>query len=150
VTGKLWETEHGPGGGDELNLIVAGHNYGWPIVSNGTQNGMTFQASREGMDLPVLFWMPTIAPGGITFYPGARYPNWRNQLFVTGLGGQVLKRLIIRSDRVTLQENVFDNLGRIRDIIVGPDGYFYVATALPGQRLSDTTVGYVLRLVPAK
>ena len=102
------------------------------------------------MDSPVVFWTPTMAPGGIAFYTGNRYPKWKNQLLVTGLGGQVLRRLVIEKDKVTHQEVVFDNLGRIRDIIIGPDGYFYVATALPGRALADTTVGFVLRLVPVK
>lgn len=149
VTGKLWATEHGPNSGDELNLILPGHNYGWPVVSNGTQPGVT-KTEQEGLDSPVVFWTPTLAPGGIAFYSGNRYPKWKNQLFVTGLAGQQLRRLVIERDKVTHQEVVFDNLGRIRDIVIGPDGCFYVATALPGRRLSDTTVGYVLRLVPVK
>jgi glucose/arabinose dehydrogenase len=144
ATGKLWETEHGPNGGDELNLLQAGHNYGWAVVSNGTQPGIT-KTEQEGMDSPVVFWTPTMAPGGIAFATGNRYPKWKDQLFVTGLGGQVLRRITIDKDKVTHQEVVFDNLGRVRDIIQGPDGFFYVATALPGQRLSDTTVGFVLR-----
>ena len=145
----MWETEHGPNAGDELNLLKAGHNYGWAVVSNGTQPGIT-ETERAGMDSPIVFWTPTMAPGGIAFATGNRYPRWKNQLFVTGLGGQVLRRLVIDKDKVTHQEVVFDNLGRVRDIIVGPDGLFYIATALPGRRLSDTTEGYVLRLVPAK
>ncbi len=147
VTGELWETEHGPSGGDELNILVRGHNYGWAVVSNGRQPGIT-ETRRPGMDSPVLFWNPSIAPAGIAFDSGDRYPGWKNQLFVTGLAGQALRRLVIAHDQVTHQEVVFDNLGRVRDIIMGPDGYFYVATALPGRRLSDTTVGFVLRLVP--
>jgi glucose/arabinose dehydrogenase len=147
ATGELWETEHGPGAGDELNLLKPGHNYGWAVVSNGTQRGIT-ETERLGMDSPVVFWTPTMAPGGIAFATSDKYPKWKNQLFITGLGGQVLRRLVLDHDKVTHQEVVFDNLGRVRDIIVGPDGLFYVATALPGQRLSDTTEGYVLRLVP--
>jgi aldose sugar dehydrogenase len=149
VTGALWETEHGPNGGDELNLLVPGHNYGWAVVSNGTQPGIT-KTEEAGMDSPVVFWTPTIAPGGIVFATGTRYPKWKNQLLVTGLGGQVLRRLVIEKDKVAHQEVVFDNLGRVRDIIQGPDGFLYVATALPGRRLSDTTVGFVLRLVPVQ
>jgi glucose/arabinose dehydrogenase len=147
VTGELWETEHGPNGGDELNIIKPGHNYGWAVVSNGRQPGVT-DTSRAGMDSPIVFWTPSIAPAGIAFDTGDRYPKWKNQLFVTALGGQVLRRIVIDHDRVTHQEVVFDNLGRVRDIIMGPDGLFYVATALPGQKLSDTTEGFVLRLVP--
>ncbi len=147
AAGELWETEHGPNAGDELNLLKPGHNYGWAVVSNGTQPGIT-ETAREGMDSPVVFWTPTMAPGGIAFVNNNKYPRWKNQLLVTGLGGQVLRRLVIEKDKVTHQEVVFDNLGRVRDIITGPDGLFYVATALPGRRLSDTTEGYVLRLLP--
>ena len=147
-TGDLWATEHGPSGGDELNHIVRGANYGWAVVSHGSQRGIT-ETERAGMESPVAFWTPSIAPGGIAFADGNRYPAWRNQLLVTGLGGQVLRRVVIADDNtVSRQEVVFDNLGRIRDIIVGPDGLFYVATALPGERMSSTTVGFVLRLVP--
>jgi glucose/arabinose dehydrogenase len=146
-TGDLWSTEHGPGGGDELNLLKPGANYGWAVVSNGRQDGIT-ETERAGMESPVAFWTPSIAPGGIAFASGNRYPRWTNHLFVTGLGGQVLRRLVIENGRVTHQEVVFDNLGRVRDIVVGPDGLFYVATALPGERMSSTTEGYVLRLVP--
>jgi aldose sugar dehydrogenase len=151
-TGKLWETEHGPNAGDELNLIQPGHNYGWPVISNGAPGrGLPpLPSEQAGMESPIVFWTPTIAPGGIAFYSGSKYPKWTNNLFVTGLGGQVLKRLVIENDKVTHQEVVFDNLGRVRDIIIGPDGYFYVATALPGRALSDTTVGFILRLVPVK
>jgi len=149
ATGSLWETEHGPNGGDELNLIKPGHNYGWAVITNGRQAGIT-KTEQDGMESPVVSWTPTIAPGGIAFYSGNRYPKWKNHLFVTGLGGQQLRRLVIEKDSVVHQEVVFDNLGRVRDIVVGPDGYFYIATALPGQRLSDTTMGFVLRLVPVK
>lgn len=152
VSGKLWETEHGPGAGDELNVIEPGHNYGWPLASNGApgRGAPPLPTELPGMDSPVVFWTPTLAPGGIAFYSGNRYPRWRNNLFVTGLGGQVLRRLTIEKDKVTHQEVVFDNLGRIRDIITGPDGDFYVATALPGRGLADTTVGFVLKLVPTE
>jgi glucose/arabinose dehydrogenase len=146
-TGELWSTEHGPGGGDELNLLKPGANYGWAVVSHGRQDGIT-ETARPGMESPVVFWSPSIAPGGIAFATGNRYPRWANQLFVTGLGGQVLRRLVIENGAVTHQEVVFDDLGRVRDIVVGPDGLFYVATALPGERMSSTTVGFVLRLVP--
>jgi glucose/arabinose dehydrogenase len=146
--GDLWETEHGPNAGDELNLLKPGHNYGWAVVTNGTQRGIT-ATEAPGMDSPVIFWTPTIAPAGIAFAT-SKYPKWKDQLFVSGLGGQTLRRLVIEHEKVTHQESVFDNLGRVRDIIVGPDGLFYIATALPGQRLSDTTEGYVLRLVPIK
>lgn len=148
-TGDLWSSEHGPRGGDELNRIEPGKNYGWAVVSNGMQPGIT-KSEQEGMESPVVHWTPTIAPAGIAFSGSAKYPGWKNDLFVTGLGGQQLRRLEISGGKVTHQEVVFNEYGRVRDIIVGPDGLFYVALSLPGQRLSDTTAGVVVRMVPAQ
>ena len=148
-TGALWSTEHGPRGGDELNLIKPGANYGWPIVSHGIQPGVV-KSEQEGMESPVVHWTPTIAPGGIAFYSGTQYPGWTNSLFVTGLGGQQLRRIEISGGKVTHQEVVFNEYGRVRDIVVGPDGLFYVILSLPGVRVSDTTAGAIVRLVPVK
>jgi glucose/arabinose dehydrogenase len=147
LTNKLWSTEHGPRGGDELNLIEPGRNYGWAVVSNGMQPGIT-KSEQDGMESPKAAWTPTIAPGGIVFYSGTRYPGWKNSLFVSGLGGQQLRRVEITKDAVTHQEVVFNDLGRVRDIVIGPDGYLYVSLSLPGQRLSDTTVGAIVRMLP--
>jgi glucose/arabinose dehydrogenase len=97
---------------------------------------------------PKAYWTPTIAPAGIVFYGGARYPGWKNSLFLSGLGGQQLRRIEITKDAVTRQEVVFNEFGRVRDIIVGPDGYFYAALSLPGQRVFDTTAGVIVRIVP--
>lgn len=127
VTGRLWSTEHGPTGGDELNVISPGHNYGWPIVSAGTQADRTFAASHAGMDAPVVTWTPTLAPSGIEFYAADKFPRWKNNLFVTGLGGQQLRRLETDGDRVTHQEVLFRDVGRVRDVVTGPDGLLYVA-----------------------
>jgi glucose/arabinose dehydrogenase len=146
-TNKLWATEHGPRGGDELNLIEPGKNYGWAVVSNGMQPGIT-KSEQEGMESPKASWTPTLAPAGIAFYSGKRYPGWTNSLFVTGLGGQQLRRLEITNDTVTHQEVIFNEFGRVRDIVIGPDGYFYVSLSLPGQRLSDTTAGVIVRMLP--
>jgi glucose/arabinose dehydrogenase len=147
ATGKLWSTEHGPRGGDELNLIEPGHNYGWAVVSNGMEPGIT-KSEQAGMDSPKAAWTPTIAPGGIAFYNGTRYPGWKNSLFLCGLGGQQLRRLEITKDAVTHQEVVFNEFGRVRDIVIGPDGLFYLSLSLPGQRVSDTTAGVIVRMVP--
>jgi glucose/arabinose dehydrogenase len=147
TTNKLWATEHGPNGGDELNLIEPGRNYGWAVVSHGMQPGIT-KSEQEGMESPKATWTPTIAPAGIAFYSGTRYPGWKNNLFVTGLGGQQLRRIEITNDKVTHQEVVFNEYGRVRDIIIGPDGYFYASLSLPGQRVSDTTAGVIVRMVP--
>jgi glucose/arabinose dehydrogenase len=147
ATNKLWATEHGPRGGDALNLIEAGRNYGWAVVSHGMEPGIT-RSEQEGMESPKATWTPTIAPAGISFYGGTRYPGWKNNLFVTGLGGQQLRRLEITNDKVTHQEVVFNEFGRVRDIVIGPDGYFYLSLSLPGQRVSDTTPGVIVRMVP--
>jgi glucose/arabinose dehydrogenase len=149
VTGKLWETEHGPTGGDELNLLEPGHNYGWAVVSNGMQPGIT-KSEQEGMDSPKAYWTPTIAPAGIAFYNGTKYPGWKNSLFIAALAGQQLRRIEISKDTVTHQEVVFNEYGRVRDIVIGPDGLFYVAVSLPGRVLSDTTAGVIIRMVPVK
>jgi aldose sugar dehydrogenase len=147
LTNKLWETEHGPTGGDELNLIEPGKNYGWAVVSNGLQAGIT-RSEQEGMESPKAAWTPTLAPAGIAFYSGNRYPGWTNSLFVCGLGGQQLRRIEITEDVVTDQEVIFNEFGRVRDIVIGPDGLFYVSLSLPGQRVSDTTAGVIVRMVP--
>jgi glucose/arabinose dehydrogenase len=147
ATGRIWETEHGPKGGDELNLIEPGHNYGWPVITSGIQAGVT-KTSQSGMEQPVIAWTPTFAPSGMTFYSGDRYPAWRGSLFVCGLASQQLRRIEVRGDKVTRQEVVLDQVGRVRDIAVGPDGYLYLALQQPGERLFDSTPGSIVRLVP--
>jgi glucose/arabinose dehydrogenase len=149
ATGLLWESEHGPMGGDELNLLEAGHNYGWPVVSHGLEPGIT-GTTHEGMEPPIVSWNPTIAPSGIHFYAGTRYPSWRNDLFVTGLGGTALRRLEVKGREVTHQEVLFNRYGRVRDVVTGPDGLLYVALQLPGAKLSASTPGMVVRLVPVE
>ena len=147
MTGTLWETEHGPTGGDELNLIEPGKNYGWAVVSNGMQPGIT-KSEQDGMESPKAAWTPTLAPAGIVFYGGDHYKGWKNSLFVCGLGGQQLRRIEVANGKVTHQEVVFNEFGRVRDIVIGPDGLLYVSLSLPGQRLSDTTAGVIVRMVP--
>lgn len=147
-TGALWESEHGPTNGDEVNLLIKGHNYGWGVVSKGTQGGIT-KTSEPGMDDPVVYYTPTLAPAGMTFYTGTRYPGWRNtSLFVGGLAGQRLMRLEVANGKVTHQEEVFNTFGRVRDIIQGPDGLFYIALQSPGPQLAGDTPGKVIRLLP--
>ena len=92
--GLLWESEHGPTGGDEINIIEKGKNYGWGVISMGVQNGIT-ERSHEGMEQPIVYYTPTIAPSGIGFYTGSKYPGWKNNLFVAALAGQQLRRLEI-------------------------------------------------------
>jgi glucose/arabinose dehydrogenase len=149
ATGFLWESEHGPMGGDELNVLDAGHNYGWPVISHGLEPGIT-ETTHAGMEPPVVYWNPTIAPSGIHFYAGTRYPGWGKDLFVTGLGGTALRRLEVKGREVTHQEILFNRYGRVRDVVTGPDGLLYVAVQLPGAKLSASTPGLVVRLVPVE
>jgi glucose/arabinose dehydrogenase len=148
VSGLLWESEHGPMGGDELNVLEAGHNYGWAAISHGLEPGIT-QTAHEGMEAPIVYWNPAIAPSGIHFYEGIRYPGWRNDLFVTGLGGTALRRLEVKGRQVLHQEVLFNSYGRVRDIVTGPDGLLYVALQVPGPSVSASSPGIVVRLVPA-
>jgi glucose/arabinose dehydrogenase len=152
VSGKLWESEHGPTGGDEINIIEKGHNYGWGVASKGIQPGI-LKSTEAGMDDPIVYYTPAVGPAQITFYTGAKYPGWKNtSLFVGTLVGQKLLRLEIAGDKVTKEEVIFDQLGRVRNIAQGPDGYLYVAlqdpTGVPGIPLSNATPGKLVRLVP--
>jgi glucose/arabinose dehydrogenase len=152
VTGKLWESEHGPNGGDEINIIQPGHNYGWGVITMGNQPGIT-ERSHPGMEQPIVYFTPGIAPTQISFYTGNRYPGWKNtSLFVCALVGEQLRRLEINGDTVTHQEVLFTQFGRVRDIVQGPDGYFYVAlqspTGINGLSLSASTAGMIVRLIP--
>jgi glucose/arabinose dehydrogenase len=152
-SGRLWESEHGPNAGDEINIIERGGNYGWGVVTKGRQPGIT-KTSEPGMIDPVAYYIPTFAPSGISFYSGGRYPGWKNtSLFVGGLGGQALRRLQIDGDRVTGQEVIFDQFGRVRDVIEGPDGYLYLALqhatgAGTSYGLVAPSPGLVVRMVP--
>jgi glucose/arabinose dehydrogenase len=152
VTGKLWESEHGPVGGDEINIIEPKKNYGWGVISWGIQPGIT-QREHEGMEQPIVYYNPGIAPTAISFYTGNRYPGWKDHsLFVCALLGQQLRRLEIDGDKVTHQEVLFSQFGRVRDIVQGPDGYLYVIIQAPtgvnGLPLSASTPGMLLRLMP--
>jgi glucose/arabinose dehydrogenase len=132
-TDQLWENEHGPRGGDELNLLRKGRNYGWPIISYGIDydgkpitGGIT---SKQGLEQPVYFWDPVIAPSGLAFYRGDLFPDWRNSVFVGGLRGLLLTRLELAGDRVVAEEPMLTGLyAPIRDVRVGPDGAVYVLT----------------------
>ncbi len=151
-SGALWESEHGPRGGDEINIVEPGRNYGWGVISSGIQRGIT-EVAREGMESPVVHYTPTLAPAGMAFYDADRFPGWTNNLLVGGLSGQQLRRLEIVGREVTHQEILFGQLGRVRDVTVGPDGYVYVARQDPTGEgttvpLTASTPGSVLRLVP--
>jgi glucose/arabinose dehydrogenase len=147
VTGKLWESEHGPNGGDEINVVEPGRNYGWGVITMGIEPGMT-KRSEPGMEQPIVYYTPTIAPTGMTFYTGDKYPGWKNHLFVSALAGQQLRRLETSGTTVVHQEPVFREFGRVRDIAIGPDGHFYLLLQMPGQVLSQSTSGMLARLVP--
>jgi glucose/arabinose dehydrogenase len=147
VTGKLWESEHGPNGGDEINVIEPGKNYGWGVITMGIEPGMT-KRSEPGMEEPIVYYTPTIAPTGMTFYTGDKYPGWKNNLFVSALAGQQLRRLETSGTTVAHQEAVFREFGRVRDIAIGPDGHLYLLLQMPGQVLSQSTSGMLARLIP--
>jgi len=129
-TGLIWESEHGPVGGDEINLIERGRNYGWGVVSKGMQPGID-AVSAPGMVDPAAWYFPTIAPSGIGFYEGERYAGWKGSLFVCALRGQQLRRLTIEGRHVVDQEVLFSDLGRVRAIATGPDGLLYVLMTDP-------------------
>jgi glucose/arabinose dehydrogenase len=150
ATGNLWESEHGPTGGDEINIIEKGHNYGWGVVSMGLQPGITKQ-HQEGMDDPITYYSPSIAPSGIVFNSGERYPGWKGSLFVAALTGQKLIRFEISGRKIVSQDIMWDQWGRTRDVILGPDKLLYVllqnATGSP-MGTADATPGMVIRLAP--
>ena len=134
VTGEIWETEHGPQGGDEVNRVIAGANYGWPLISYGINyNGATVteRTAQEGLQQPIWYWNPSIAACGLTFYQGDPLPRWRNNLFAGGLSYETLMRLVVVDNRVIHQEEIFKNLGRVRDVQTGPDGALYVVLNSP-------------------
>jgi aldose sugar dehydrogenase len=145
-TGELWATEHGPLGGDELNSIQAGANYGWPLVTHGVDDDgsiISIQSSSPGTQDPAAHWSPSISPSSIEFYSATRFIEWENSLFLGSLTGQELRRIEIQANKVVKQEVLFKNLGRIRDIHTGPDGYLYVAIERFGR------FGQIVRLIPA-
>ena len=144
-TGALWETEHGPRGGDEINLIERGRNYGWPEITYGINySGEPITDRREaaGMEQPLHYWVPSIATSGLAIYDGDRFPGWRGSVFVGGLAGEHLARIEFAGTTPTGEERLLENRGqRIRDIEVGPDGYIYL--------LVDQEDAPLLRLEPA-
>ena len=149
-TGLLWESEHGPTGGDEINIIEKGHNYGWGVVSKGLQPGISLQ-HKDGMDDPIRYYSPSIGPSGIVFNSGDKYPGWKNNLFLTALTGQKLIRYEIQDRRITDEEILWDQYGRTRAVIMGPDGLLYILLQnATGARMGtgDSTPGMVLRLIP--
>ena len=144
-TGQVWQNEHGPQGGDELNLMEAGLNYGWPEITHGIDydgSQITPDTARPGMEQPVVHWTPSIAVSGMDFYAGDQFPAWHGDVFVGALRQQHIRRLEMDGDEVTNQQTLLSDLGvRFREIATGPDGYLYL--------LTDESPGQVLRLEPA-
>jgi aldose sugar dehydrogenase len=145
--GRLWEVEHGPRGGDELNLVAGGKDYGWPTITYGMEyagpkvgQGLT---QAPGMEQPVYYWDPVIAPSGMVFYSGDLFPAWKGNLFIGGLKDKKLVRLVMKDDRVVGEEWLLQDFGqRIRDVRQGPDGAIYVVT--------DEDAGVIAKVVPKK
>jgi glucose/arabinose dehydrogenase len=146
-TGQLWTHEHGPQGGDEVNIIRAGVNYGWPVITYGRNYGLGTRigegTEKPGMAQPLYKWVPSIAPSGMAFYTGNRFPRWRGNLFVGALRDQMLVRLVLDGEQVLKEERLLKGvLGRIRDVRAGPDGFLYL--------LTDERRGALVRLEPIK
>jgi aldose sugar dehydrogenase len=131
-TGELWADEHGPQGGDELNRIEPGKNYGWPVIGFGVNytTGLAIHKGthRDGMEQPVKIWVPSIGISGMLFYTGDKFPQWKGNLFIGGMNGQQLSRLTMNGRRVANEELLVQQTGRIRDIRQGPDGFIYLVT----------------------
>ena len=146
TTGQLWTVEHGARGGDEVNIPQKGKNYGWPVITYGVDySGAKIGegTAKAGLEQPVYYWDPSIAPSGMAFYTGDKFPAWRGSILVGALAGKLVSRLQTNGDRVTGEERMLQNLGeRIRDVRQGPDGYVYL--------LTDSAQGRVLRMRPAE
>ena len=144
-TGEIWVSEHGPRGGDEVNRLRAGANYGWPIITHGrAYSGFPIGegTAKEGLEQPVYQWTPSMAPSGTAFYSGDLFPAWRGNLFVGALKFRYLSRLTLEGDRIVGEERLFgDAFGRIRDVRQGPDGALYLLT-------DDPRNGQFIRIVP--
>jgi aldose sugar dehydrogenase len=144
ATGRLWEQEHGPRGGDEVNIIEKGRNYGWPVIGFGVDySGARIHEStrKAGMEQPLWYWVPSIAPSGMAFYTGDLFPAWKGNIFIGALRGEMLVRLARDGDRITKEERLLQQLHeRIRDVRMGPDGALWL--------LTDNPAGRILRLAP--
>jgi glucose/arabinose dehydrogenase len=146
ATGRLWTAEHGARGGDEINTPQAGLNYGWPVITYGRDySGARIGegTAKAGMEQPLYYWDPSMAPSGMTFYTGNRFPAWRGSVFVGALAGRHVARLELDGERIVAEEKLFAELGlRVRDVRQGPDGYLYLLTDRPAPE------GRLLRVVP--
>jgi len=128
-TGEIWVHEHGPRGGDELNIIKKGANYGWPEITYGINYSgtkITDETSKPNMEQPVYYWVPSIAPSGLEFVSSDNYPDWKGNVLAGSLAFQYLERLVLENNKVTYREKLMDGMGRVRSVNQGPDGYIYV------------------------
>lgn len=142
--GAIYSTEHGPRGGDELNLIRPGLNYGWPVITYGMNydgTPMVAITEKEGMEQPLVYWVPSIAACGLDCYTGDKFPKWKHDLFAGGLAQQEVRRIRVKDRKVVSQEIVLKNIGRVRDVTGAPDGFIYVVLNGPDR---------IIRMVPAR
>lgn len=143
MTGEIWENEHGPQGGDEINIVEKGKNYGWPVISYGINYDntiLTDKTSMEGMEQPIYYYVPSIAPSGMAFLYSDIYPDWKGDLFIGSLKFQYLERLKLDQNKVVYREKILVDIGRVRNVKVGPDGYLYAAVEGKG----------ILKIIPKK
>ena len=143
ITGDIWVNEHGPIGGDEINIIQKGKNYGWPVISYGINySGTTFTeiTEKEGMEQPLFYWVPSIAPSGMTIVNSDVYPNWKGNVLVGSLKFQYLERLVLNNDTVVKREKLLEGMGRVRSVKQAPDGYIYAAIESVG----------IVKIIPKK
>lgn len=142
ITGEIWTHEHGPQGGDEINIVRKGLNYGWPKITYGINYDgsiITNDKAMPGMEQPLYYWIPSIAPSGMDFVTSDIYPDWKGNLLVGSLKFQYLERLVIENNKVAKREKVFENIGRVRNVQQAPDGYIYIGVEGKG----------ILKIVPA-
>jgi len=142
-TGEIWEHEHGPQGGDEINIIKKGDNYGWPEITYGINYSgtiITNKTSAPNMTQPFYYWIPSIAPSGMAFSTSNIYEGWKGNLFVGSLKFQYLERLVIENEKVVKREKILNNIGRVRNVVEGPDGYLYLGVEGKG----------IVRIIPKK
>ncbi len=146
ATGKLWTVEHGAKGGDEINIPAAGKNYGWPIITYGRDYSgakIGIGTARDGLEQPVYYWDPSIAPSSLIFYTGDKYPGWKGNIFVGALAGQSLHRLVVEGDHIVGEETLLQDFKyRIRNVVQAPDGYLWVLID------SQAPWGAIMRVVP--
>jgi glucose/arabinose dehydrogenase len=143
-TGDIWTHEHGPRGGDEINIVTKAKNYGWPLTSYGINyNGtvLTEKTTMEGIETPLHYWTPSIGPSGLAFVKGNRYKEWKDGLLSGSLSFKYLNLSMLKGNKVVKEEKLLNNIGRVRDVRMAPDGFIYVAVEQPGA---------VFRLLPVR